>query len=308
MAALALCACAERKLDADPTSGGPAGASSSASTLTATDSSEPPTPTSAASTGTEPGITTTGPADDTTVAPATTFILNPDGSGGAGRILCDVFAQDCPPGEKCSAWADDGGAAWNATKCVPVNGDQQPGEPCTVQGSGTSGIDDCAAGVMCWDVGPDAMGFCVALCTGTPDAVHCEGNTSCVLPSDGVLNLCLPSCDPLLQDCPGADLCIPNPDGTSFTCVLDASGDGGQVNDLCEFPNTCDPGLVCLDPAVASSTCTPGPTGCCQPFCEFTEGQDGACPNPDQKCVQWFDPMTEIPQWYVHVGVCRIPD
>ncbi|MEX1364969.1 MAG: hypothetical protein AB1Z98_17710, partial [Nannocystaceae bacterium] len=31
---------------------------------------------------------------------------------------CSLFAQDCPDGEKCMPWANDGGDAWNATICV----------------------------------------------------------------------------------------------------------------------------------------------------------------------------------------------
>jgi hypothetical protein len=37
------------------------------------------------------------------------------------------------------------------------------------------------------------------------------GVLSCFVSNEGVLNLCLPLCDPLAQDCPGDDLCIPNP-------------------------------------------------------------------------------------------------
>lgn len=72
------------------------------------------------------------------------FLSEPDG-GGTG-FECDVFAQDCPPGEKCVPWANDGGGVWNATRCSPVDDDPAaPGEPCTVEGGPTSGIDDCDA-------------------------------------------------------------------------------------------------------------------------------------------------------------------
>ena len=58
----------------------------------------------------------------------------------AARNDCDVWAQDCPPGQKCSAWADGGGGAWNATRCVEITGDGAPGEPCTTIGGGVSGL------------------------------------------------------------------------------------------------------------------------------------------------------------------------
>jgi len=49
-----------------------------------------------------------------------------------------------------------------------------------------------------------------------------------------------------------------------------------------------------------------GSQGCCQPFCDFVN-MDQPCPNPDQKCVQWFDPMMPIPPGSEDVGVCSIP-
>ena len=29
---------------------------------------------------------------------------------------CDAFAQECPEGQKCAPYADDGGSSWNNTK------------------------------------------------------------------------------------------------------------------------------------------------------------------------------------------------
>ena len=45
----------------------------------------------------------------------------PPDLGPEQQTLCDVFAQDCPRGEKCTAW---GAGSWTGTKCVPVTGDQ----------------------------------------------------------------------------------------------------------------------------------------------------------------------------------------
>src|SRR5262245_15971404 len=42
------------------------------------------------------------------------FVERPDG-GGSNE--CDVWAQDCPPGEKCMPWANDGGSSWNSLRC-----------------------------------------------------------------------------------------------------------------------------------------------------------------------------------------------
>jgi hypothetical protein len=264
---------------------------------------DPTNPTNNPTTTTDPTATTADPsATDTGTGTTASFIQMPDGGGG-GTIECDVFKQDCDPGEKCTAWAEGGGGAWNATKCVMVTGDKVPGDVCTTEGGGVSGIDDCEAGAMCWDVSAENMGICVALCKGTPDAPTCDDGFSCAIVNDGVLNICLPGCDPLLQDCDGDDLCLPIGDG--FICVLDASGEMGKTNDPCEFANACDKGLVCLNTASASSACMQGSQGCCQPFCDF--GMMDPCPNPDQKCVQWFDPMMPIPPGFEDVGVCAIP-
>ena len=218
---------------------------------------------------------------------------------------CDNFAQDCPEGQKCTAWAEGGGGSWNALKCVPVMGDKQPGEPCFAPEGGTGGLDDCAEAVMCWDVDENNMGVCVALCSGSPEAPVCPDDGPCTIAGGGELNLCLLACNPLVQDCPGTDLCVPVPNNEEyFACILDASGEEGQVNDGCELANECDKGLACLDTAGASSACDPQAAGCCQPFCEFP---DGVCPNPDQACVQWYDPVELPPDSpKLKYGICKI--
>ena len=272
-----------------------------ASTSTATTTSEPATTTT---TTADPTTTTTADPTTTTTTTGTTteaqdFILRPDGFHSS--IQCDIFAQDCAPGQKCAPWAEGGGSSWNATKCVDITGDGAPGEPCTAPEGGIAGIDDCALGVFCWDVDENNQGTCVAMCTGTFDAPVCPPPTQCALTGEGVLALCLPECDPLIQDCLEGDLCVPEGDG--FGCALDASGDEGQVNDPCEFPNSCDKGLTCIESTAASIACDPKVIGCCQPFCEFP---GSPCQNPDQECVQWFDPM-QIPPGFENIGVCAIP-
>ena len=272
---------------------------------TSTTTEAPPSPSSSS---TDTPTTTT--LDSTTLDLSTTasttdempFIIKPDGGDG-GTVECDLFAQDCDRGQKCVAWAADGSSAWNATKCVEVTGDRAPGEPCTSPGGGITGIDDCTFGAYCWYVDENDHGICVALCTGTPDAPKCLPGFVCPLYSESVLNFCFPTCDPLLPDCPGTDLCIPAVD--DFYCTPDASGDDGQLNDPCEFANACDKGLLCLNTATASAACQQGSQGCCQPFCKFP---DSPCPNPDQQCLQWFAPMQPIPPGSEDIGVCAIPE
>ena len=82
------------------------------------------------------GQTETGDDPETETTSAGFIYGNPD-TGGLEPFDCDIWAQDCPEGEKCSAWANDGGGAWNATRCVPVDDDpDQVGEACNVEGSG----------------------------------------------------------------------------------------------------------------------------------------------------------------------------
>ena len=105
--------------------------------------------------------------------------------------MCDIWnPDDCPEGEKCTAYATMG-SSWDANKCVPVMGDKQFLEPCMAFGDnpGVSGLDDCAKGSMCWDVGQDATGYCVEFCKGAPNDPSCPGWVS----------LCH-----LLQRCPSA--------------------------------------------------------------------------------------------------------
>ena len=216
-------------------------------------------------------------------------------------VECTVWAQDCPEGQKCVPWANDGGSSWNGTKCAPIDPEPKaPGEPCVAPEGGVSGVDDCDGASMCWDVDAETKeGTCVAFCQGTEDEPVCAPGTHCSITSDGVLILCLPMCDPLLQDCPGDDLCIYSSDG--FICVLDASGEGGAFGDACEYVNACDAGLVCLNPEYVPD-CMGG--GCCSPFCDTTA--PNTCPGDGQECIPWFE-EGEAPEGYESVGFCGIP-
>lgn len=250
-----------------------------------------------------PGTSTTDTPDPTATGTSAgeTFIVPPDG-GTPGE--CDVFAQDCPDGEKCAAYANDGGSSWNDTKCVPVAQDAASvGDDCLAEGSGVSGLDNCEKGAMCWDTDAENKGYCVQLCTGSADAPVCdESGFICAVVNQGVLNLCLPGCDPLQQDCPmGDDLCIPADSG--FLCVLDASGEEGQVNDPCMYANACDKGLYCIGAANAME-CDQAADGCCQPFCDTSDAN--MCAGTGQSCVPWYEEGT-APPGYETVGICAIP-
>ncbi len=227
------------------------------------------------------------------------FFSDPDG----GHLPCDLFAQDCPEGEKCALWAADGGNYWTSVKCVPITGDGQPGEPCTMEISQVSGLDDCEEGAMCWDVDAQLQGLCVALCIGSADMPTCaDEDVSCSITAEGVIHVCLPDCDPLLQDCLDDTLCLPIAD--EFRCVLDASGDAGTAFDPCEFANACDPGLVCAVPDSAIE-CDPQASGCCTPMCGLDDA-DFMCPGVGQACVSLYEEGMAPPKW-ANIGYCTVP-
>lgn len=249
---------------------------------------------------TQPEPSPDGPEDDPAPEPSalsTGFISEPD--GGLTSFECDLYEADCNRGEKCTVWANDGGGAWNATKCVEV--DPSPdlaGEECHVEGSGVSGIDSCEAGAFCWDTNTEGMGMCVPFCQGSENAPTCDnpheapaaGKTFCI---------CLPTCDPLLNDCPVGCGCY----GTDnrFQCVPDASGpDLGAFGDPCEFTNGCDPGLSCTSAEYVECE----GTACCTYFCSLAK-QD-SCPGA-HVCRSVFPEGQVLPD-FEDVGLCLLPD
>ncbi|MCX4241142.1 hypothetical protein [Paraliomyxa miuraensis] len=284
-------------LDDDGGSSGSSGPSSGGSTL------DPATS----------GTTIPEPADGTsTTDDLTTGVqLIPPPDGGPLIVDCDIFAQDCPAGYKCMPWAPDGGSSWNGTRCSPIAEDPAGiDEPCMVEGSPTSGVDDCELSAMCWDVDPKTLeGTCIPLCIGTESDPYCaDPMRECAYGSDGALFLCLRTCDPLVQDCPASEACYPIQD--SWSCAPDASGDMGAYGDPCEFINVCDPGLVCLlSEAVPPGQPCEDAIGCCTEVCNvFDPLGDLQCMSAaeGQTCQPWWEEGS-APLGYDHVGVCALP-
>lgn len=230
------------------------------------------------------------------------FIVDPD---GGPQFECDLWTRECPRGTKCMPSTIDDGHTWNTVRCTPLARDPaQVDEPCTVEGSSVSGIDDCEAHAMCWYVdGETLMGTCVAMCTGSARDPTCEDGSRCSI-RDYVI-LCPGTCDPLLQDCPySMTACYPTDDG--FYCVADASGDDGELGDACEYINVCAPGLFCATAQVVPGCAT---SGCCAAFCDLsTPGASEACAAaaPGTACVPWYSDG-EAPADARWIGVCVEP-
>lgn len=237
-----------------------------------------------------------GSASDVDSATTSTTTTDGDPTGGVGED-CDPFLQDCPDGEKCNPWANDGGTAWNADGCFPV--DENPGgvgDACLVEGSGTSGIDNCGIGSMCWNVDAENNGTCVNLCTGSPEEPLCDdAATACAILNDGVLPVCLPVCDPLLQDCDDGEGCYSVND--AFFCFPDGSGDAGLALDSCDYVATCDPGLACIEGDLVGGCDS---VGCCTPYCDLTV--PASC-GGDSTCMPFF-PEGQAPAGLENVGYC----
>lgn len=284
--------------------------------------------TSAASTtGGMPGttvgtVTTVGPGDTTLGGTGATigdedagdiggdFITIPDGGGVCGPRppdgtlahggCCDVWAQDCASDSKCVPWANDGGTAWNSTRCVPIDGSPaQVGDPCSVDDHPFSGFDDCDLGLMCAFVDPDTLdGVCVPNCTGSPQDPVCEvAGDTCFIAYDGPVALCVPQCDPLVDDC-ALGACVPSDD--TFGCFIES--DTIAPGEPCEHPGDCAPGAACV-PEDTAGPCGGDTMNCCASVCDLSQVDPDAACLPGQTCTPWYRPGTVMPPQDA-IGIC----
>lgn len=229
---------------------------------------------------------------------------------GGGLAMCMPILQDCPDGQKCTSYEDGTGMSpgWNNAGCVPdpVNGGAV-GDPCQINmGEGVfSGLDNCAKGNIClnFDFDTGLGGTCTEYCnenkkcpnTANGDAVCVEGA------NEGVLPICLPACDPLLQDCQDMQGCYGDTSLDGFICFSPDTGMGtGQAGEPCEFTNACAAGFSCQDGATVEGCQS---AYCCSAFCPVDADN---CTNPSEDCVPFY-PVGTAPPGLENVGVCGIP-
>jgi hypothetical protein len=210
---------------------------------------------------------------------------------------CDSFAQDCPEGEKCVPYATSGNS-WDALKCVPIMGDQAPGEPCMYDGPFES-TDDCDGTSWCLDSRGEGVGVCHAFCSGTPDTPECPPMSQCSISGAGVVNICLPSCDPIIQDCPEGAACFWS--NIDFTCIVTTQDI--PLGDPCGFVNDCAEGNMCTTADVLPACIA---AACCANFCDLGLGDMQCAVTPGTVCVPFFE-QGMAPPWYEHVGLCVLP-
>jgi hypothetical protein len=258
---------------------------------------------SGSTTSTDGGSTDGGSTDDGTTSGGT-------GGGFVGDMpvmtngCVPGKADDCPEGEKCSAYVQEPGyCCVDTNACVPIIGDKQWGDECTR----TEMNDDCDNTLFCMTEtsGSTGMGVCLQLCEQT-DAGSCANaglpNANCISFNDGVLPLCEDPCDPLAQDCDENWGCYAV--GTQgFSCALPGYADGqGNDADECYTVQSCKPGLVCTEGTTVAN-CNAG--SCCTQFCDTNQG-NAECTDPGEECVPYFDAGMAVPG-YENVGVCSIP-
>jgi hypothetical protein len=191
------------------------------------------------------------------------------------------------------------GETWDANKCVPIQGDKPAGEPC-VYGGTLEATDDCNESTYCWgvqDVEGVPTGVCTSFCEGSADDPSCAAGAVCLLANEGSINLCIPQCDPLLQDCGDGFGCAWL--GEEFGCLVTV--DGQAVGEPCGYANDCVPGTVCLD-ADASASCVGA--ACCVDYCAVDSPE--SCPDPELECVGLFVDG-RAPVGLETLGACVVP-
>jgi hypothetical protein len=197
-------------------------------------------------------------------------------------------------------YASGGGNVWDASKCVPIMGDQQVGEPCQWGGI-VEATDDCDATSLCWDVmdvDGELIGTCFAICQGMADMPECPPGSRCSS-CGSCFPICIPTCDPLVQDCGEGLGCFWA--NVSFSCIFTA----GEIptGEPCGYLNDCVPGDYCVDAANLPSCVG---SSCCTAFCDLQLGDAGCAMQPNTTCVSFFE-QGMAPPGYENVGICILP-
>ncbi|PRQ02347.1 hypothetical protein ENSA5_24020 [Enhygromyxa salina] len=214
---------------------------------------------------------------------------------------CDPRRLDeCEAGQKCSHLVDPDLGPIN--RCVELSGEGVEGEACERVGD----TDTCAKHHICWATDAEGIGTCVAFCTST---LVCEDPLAiCSVSTGGLLSLCLPKCDPLIQDCAEGFGCYPD-DYERWSCDRDQSGAAGAHGDACACLNCCDPGLMCMSGALvdAEGCGLDGAPGCCGAICTLDEAAavEGQCPSEAERCEPFYE-SDAVLMGYEQVGLCQL--
>lgn len=237
----------------------------------------------------------------------TVFIEDPDSCferpGISAHCVpdCSVVVQDCPAGEKCVPWSNDGGPGWNASRCVPLPDEPVPvGGTCTIEGNPVSGLDDCGLGALCWAVDPSTLqGTCMGLCDPLDPAACEPSSTQCLPLNDGAVPVCLLPCNPLSPSCGEGETCRFVAEQT-FACV---PVQGGEIDSGTQCSGgQCDPDEICV-PSDQVPACE---LECCTSLCDLGDPDaDAQCAaqGPMLACEPFFE-AGSAPTGLEQLGAC----
>ncbi len=247
-------------------------------------------------------LTTGGAADE----PTTGIIV--EATTGTTEPSCSIVGDgdtggDCAPDEKCNVHFALGPDA--VPQCVPVDGDDQPGDECSAQESPP--IDTCVAGSTCLTNDFGRSGRCVQLCDAS---FGCENaDELCAPVFDGDLPLCVQACDPLDPTaCVDDWICHELADQAAWYCAPRLAAQSGGHGSPCtpDAQGMCAAGFACLAApnTVDSPLCTGGDTGggCCAMLCDLDDDEAG-CPSEVEQCVPYYNVP---PPGMQNVGICAL--
>ena len=229
----------------------------------------------------------TGPATSTTQLSDTSTSPGPMESTampttGPGSGPCDTFDDQCPPGYKCMP-----NKRFGELECFEVVADPAlPGEPCTSLYE-MDGPDSCVRGSVCWKL------VCLQFCDGIPEAPVCPPHAVCKSGFYGIVNICVPACDPLSPDCAEGEGCFRDID--SFGCM--ERGDSRMVFEPCADQQVCAAGLACWGKSIE---CGGDNGSCCHQLCDIN--LPNKCAGVGQSCQPLFT-NPSLPE-YEKLGIC----
>lgn len=237
--------------------------------------------------------TTVDTSDDSSTGPGTHFVIDAD--GGCTALSCDVWAQDCPRGEKCVPWnagGDGPSMGCSESRCSELAPEPRaPGESCTADGGPWSGVDDCDVGSYCWNVDELTLeGVCVAQCIGSEASPLCaDDELYCFMLQGTSVTACVPVCDPLAPMCPAGSTCaLSGANDQAAACVsttLDVPSGHGTP---CDWRLGCGDGFACVE-ATTLSACDD--SYCCASLCDV---DSPTCAAEDPTCMQVRDAIAGV--------------
>lgn len=138
---------------------------------------------------------------------------------------------------------------------------------------------------MCLGVDPETNeGVCVSLCSGSEAAPSCvDPSATCVVANDGLINVCLPACVPLVDDCAAGEGCYAF--GSTTACAR--TGDPIMTGDDF-FPTSCEPGTTAVADD-AGGVCDKSGL-CCAQWCSLSAADCAM----GETCQQWSDEVEDL--------------